>query len=92
MVRLNTRERFFCALYGKIAHKRKIPYHTGHRRIFLLCLILPYRAQKNLSLVFNLAIQGSEESFSRLNTRERFFDALYGKIKHKRKIRLCPVW
>jgi hypothetical protein len=45
MVRLNTRERFFDALYGKIKHKRKI---------------LPYRAQKNLSLVFNLTIQGTE--------------------------------
>jgi hypothetical protein len=29
-----------------------------------LCLILPYRAQKNLSLMFNLTIQGTEESFS----------------------------
>jgi hypothetical protein len=41
----------------------------------------PYRAQKNLSLVFNLTIQGTEES-----------RALYGKIKHKIKILLCPVW
>jgi hypothetical protein len=42
MVRLNRRERFFCPLYGKIKHKRKI----------IRCpVFLPYRVPKNLSSV-----------------------------------------